>query len=374
MRIAVSLGEGRSYEVHVVAGGLGGLGAAVAEVHPPGPLVLAGPSPVVRLHGDVARESLVAAGFQVTALGVPDGERHKTLDSWRLLVDELIALGVDRRTPVVALGGGVTGDLVGFAAATVKRGVPVVQVPTTLLAMVDSAVGGKTGVNTPAGKNLVGAFHQPSLVYAATDTLRTLAGAEVRCGLGEVVKHGLIRDRSLFELCREEARGILDLDAELLQHLVVRSCEIKAAVVAQDERERGLRAILNCGHTVGHAIETTLRHGTLRHGECVAIGLLAEARWAVARGDCAADVPAKILATLDALGLPWSPPRLDRDLLQDALRRDKKWARGTLSTAVLLDIGAVRLDRIDRAEARQMMDELPLPNSPPPEPPHLQEP
>ena len=167
MRIDVSLGEGRSYEVHVVAGGLDGLGAAVAEVHPPGPLVLAGPSPVVRLHGAAARESLAAAGFQVTALGVPDGERHKTLDSWRQLVDQLIALGVDRRTPVVALGGGVTGDLVGFAAATVKRGVPVVQVPTTLLAMVDSAVGGKTGVNTPAGKNLVGAFHQPSLVYAA---------------------------------------------------------------------------------------------------------------------------------------------------------------------------------------------------------------
>jgi len=374
VRIAVPLGEGRSYEVHVVAEGLEGLGAAVAEVHPPGPLVLAGPEPVARLHGDVARESLVRAGFQVSTLAVPDGERNKTLDSWRRLVDELIALGVDRRTPVVALGGGVTGDLVGFAAATVKRGVPVVQVPTTLLAMVDSSVGGKTGVNTPAGKNLVGAFYQPSLVYAATETLRTLAEAEVRCGLGEVVKHGLIRDRVLFELCRDEASGVLALDAALLQHLVVRSCEIKAAVVAEDEREAGLRAILNFGHTVGHAIETTLQHGTLRHGECVAIGLLAEARWAVARGDCATHVPAEIQAALEALGLPWRPPELDRERLHDALWRDKKWARGTLGTAVLLDIGEVRLDRIDRVEARHMVDELPLPDSPSLQPPHLQEP
>lgn len=360
MRLEVDLGE-RSYPVVVSQDGLSALGEELTRATGARRCVLVSSRRVADLHGEAARESLSSAGVTFEELEVPDGEAHKDLGSWRRLVEDLLAVGVDRSTPVVALGGGVTGDLVGFAAATVKRGLPLVQVPTTLLAMVDSSVGGKTAVNTERGKNLVGAFYQPVLVYAAVDVLRTLPPAELRCGLGEVLKYGMIWQPEILTRCTARAKDVLAGDPELLAGLVMESCRIKAEVVAEDEREAGLRSILNFGHTVGHALETALGHGELRHGECVAIGMVAEARWAARRQERPAHEAERLVEALDALGMRWRPPPVDRDLLHAALQHDKKWSRGRLRTAVLDRLGEVHLERIARTDARLMLDELPLP-------------
>lgn len=360
MRLEVDLGA-RSYPVVVNPGGLDGLGEELRRASGARRCVLVSSPRVAALHGAAARRSLGAAGLEIIELTVPDGEGHKDLDSWRRLVEALLDTGVDRGTPVVALGGGVTGDLVGFAAATVKRGLPLVQVPTTLLAMVDSAVGGKTAVNTSAGKNLVGAFYQPILVYAAVEVLGTLPPAEVRCGLGEVLKYGMIWEAEILERCHDRAPEILSGEPALLASLVFDSCRIKAEVVARDERESGLRSILNFGHTVGHALETALGHGELRHGECVAVGMVAEARWAARRQGRPAAEAERLVEVLDALGMAWRPPPVDRDRMLAALEHDKKWSRGKLRTAVLDRLGEVHLERIARADARLMLDELPLP-------------
>lgn len=363
LRIPVAL-AGRSYEVAVVEGDLTGLGAAVAEVLPAGPIVVVTNPVVGALYLDAALASLRRAGFQPRAVEIPDGEDHKTLATWQQLVLDLLAGGLTRSTPVVALGGGVTGDIVGFAAASALRGVPLVQVPTTLLSMVDSAVGGKTGVNTPQGKNLVGAFYQPRLVYAAMHTLRTLDPAELRSGLGEVVKHGVLRDPALFALCESSAARALACDGTVIGEMVARSCRVKAEVVAADEREGGLRAILNLGHTVGHAVENVLGYGTLRHGECVGMGLVAEARWAAARGDCTPETADRIAVAVQALGLPLAPPPVDAQALLRAAGYDKKASRGMLRTAVVERIGAVRLDSVELAELPTMLSHLPAPLEP----------
>jgi 3-dehydroquinate synthase len=359
--IRVELGD-RSYPICIDPGGLAGLGPAVVDAIPGVQrCILVTTDGLADLHGGVVLAALGAAGIAVDEVRIPDGESQKTVATWSALVAELLDIGVQRNIPVVALGGGVTGDIVGFAAATVLRGVPLVQVPTTLLAMVDSAVGGKTGVNTAHGKNLVGAFYQPSLVFAAMDTLQTLPPRELRCGLGEVVKHAVLGDHELFEFCVDRAAQVSRCDGTAMVELVHRCCRVKADVVSQDEREAGLRAVLNLGHTVGHAIETVLA-GTddaLPHGECVAIGLLAEARWAAGRGDCAPDVPERIAALLSALDLPTAPPRVDRAAIEVALGFDKKFRHGRLRTAVVEAIGRVRLADIDAAEALTMFHSIP---------------
>lgn len=358
MIIPVAL-DGRSYPIHVVDGDLTGLGAAVAAALPTGPVMVV-TNPVVGAHYLApTMDSLSRAGFQPRAFEIPDGERHKTVATWGDLVEALLGAGLRRTTPVVALGGGVTGDIVGFAAASALRGVPLVQVPTTLLSMVDSAVGGKTGVNASHGKNLVGAFYQPRLVYAAMHTLGTLDPAELRSGLGEVLKHGVLLDPELFDLCEGSGDRALALDGAVLGEMVQRSCRVKAQVVAADEREDGLRAILNLGHTAGHAVETAAGHGTLRHGECVALGLIAEARWCAARGDCAASVVTRIEDAVAALGLPTRTPPLPAQALLRAAGYDKKAARGMLRTAVIERIGAVRLETVSLDELPRMLHLLP---------------
>jgi len=352
VRMTVDLEE-RSYPIIMEAGGLQGLGPAMLDVLGPVPRAVVVSNPVVApLHGAAAVASLQAAGMQVEQLLVPDGEVHKNIATWRQLIVSLLALRVDRSTPVIALGGGVTGDIVGFAAATLLRGVPFVQAPTSLLAMVDSAVGGKTGVNTPQGKNLVGAFHQPALVYSAMETLQTLPVQEIRCGLGEVIKHGVIADPDLFEVCATEPGSILAADPDLMAQLVHRSCTVKSEVVSADELEQGRRAVLNLGHTVGHALETVLAHAGngLPHGECVGIGLVAEASWAVRRGTCESGVPGRISEVLSGLGLPDSAPSLNSQDLVAAAGFDKKARRGKLSTAIIEAIGKVQLAEIDAEE------------------------
>jgi len=357
-RLLVALGD-RSYPVHVVPTGLDGLGEAMAGVLPPDRCVLVTNPRVGGLHGPAALASLRAAGFRAAVVEVPDGEASKTLSTWADLVDGLLDAGIDRTTPIVALGGGVTGDVAGFAAATVLRGVPLVQVPTSLLAMADASVGGKTGVNARQGKNLVGAFHQPRLVYAATSVLSTLDDAEFRSGLGEVVKHAVIADADLFAWLETSARALRARDPAATAHAVLRCCEIKAGIVAADEREAGPRAVLNLGHTAGHALETALGHGVLRHGEAVAVGMLAEARFWSTRGG-GQDVPARVASLLAALGLPLAAPRTPDPAafarrLAAAVAMDKKGARGTFVLVKPLRVGCVHLERIQRDDLPDLL-------------------
>jgi 3-dehydroquinate synthase len=352
--VRVALDPG--YEVHVVDAGFSALGPLVRAMTRRAFVVT---NPIVGpLYARRVVDALGGSEVVATVLEIPDGEAKKDLDAWRALVLDLLAQGIDRKSAVVALGGGVVGDVAGFAAATVLRGVPLVQVPTTLLAMVDSSVGGKTGVNAAGGKNLVGAFHQPQLVFAALDTLDTLPERELRSGLGEVVKHGLVRDAELFALVERNADRWTG--RAIVRELVERSVHVKAAVIAADEREQGVRTVLNFGHTVGHAIEAAVGLGELSHGECVALGMLAETRWAVARGACDAGVVGHLEGLLRRLGLPTTPPPIDKKGLETAAGIDKKVARGILATAILERVGWARHEQIPGAkeEIAQMLGSL----------------
>ncbi|HJN75721.1 MAG TPA: 3-dehydroquinate synthase [Myxococcota bacterium] len=346
MRLSVELGE-RSYAI--VLGELAMLGAELALLRD-GRAVLVTNDVVHPLYGEAAVGALEDGGFDVDVLVIPDGEAHKHLDTWRRLVEDLLALQVDRGTCVVALGGGVTGDIAGFAAASTMRGLPLVQVPTTLLAMVDSSVGGKTGVNAVWGKNLVGAFHQPQLVLAALDTLATLSEEEYRCGLGEVVKHAVLADADFFSWLGSHSSEVLGRDRSALVHVVSRCCAIKAEIVARDEREAGLRAVLNAGHTLGHALERVLGYGALRHGEAVGIGLVAEAWIAVARGEADPSLPAEIGRLLAKLGLPLRWPGVCPEDIAEAALMDKKRLRGMVRVAYPVSIGRVRIAGVEQAE------------------------
>jgi 3-dehydroquinate synthase len=345
---------GPAYDVHVIDEGFSALGPLVRAVTRRA-FVVTDPF-VGQRYARAIVDVLEANDVPSTVLEMPDGEARKNLDAWRALVEGLLAQGIDRKSAVVALGGGVVGDVAGFAAATVLRGVPLVQIPTTLLAMVDSSVGGKTGVNAAGGKNLVGAFHQPRLVYAALDTLDTLPRRELLSGLGEVVKHGLIRDAELFELIEGNAGSWTA--RPVVRELVERSVRVKAAVIAADEREQGVRAVLNFGHTVGHAIEVTADRGQLTHGECVALGMLAETRWAAGQGACDAGIVDRVERLLRSLGFRTAPPPIDRKALETAAGIDKKVAHGILATAVLERVGWARYDQIPGAKdiIAQMLD------------------
>jgi 3-dehydroquinate synthase len=256
----------------------------------------------------------------IRTLTIPDGEANKTLATMAAVLDELVASRAARDTTIVALGGGVVGDIAGFAAAAYMRGVDFIQVPTTLLAQVDSSVGGKTGVNHAQGKNLIGAFHQPRSVLIDTDTLATLPDRELSAGLAEVIKYGAIVDVEFLDWLEQNIDALRARDAAALAHAVARSCEIKAAVVAEDERESGRRAILNFGHTFGHAIERCQGYGDWLHGEAVAAGMIMAARLS--------GLPAKDIARLEALiaraGLPVKPPAIDRSRMLEAMGLDKK--------------------------------------------------
>ena len=358
MRLDVDLGS-RSYPVFIADGGLSRLGEAVRDFLSPGKALVVTNPVVAQHHLSPAMTSLERAGFRPEAVLVPDGEQHKTLETWRRLVDALLARRPTRETPVVALGGGVTGDLAGFAAATLLRGVPFVQVPTTLLAMVDSSVGGKTGVNAGGGKNLVGAFHQPVLVYAGLGTLRTLPAVELRCGLGEGLKHGVIADASLLDYMETHADALARGVPESLGRVVADSVRVKARIVAEDERESGRRVVLNFGHTAGHALESALGMGVLRHGECVGLGMVAETAWAMQRHGAEAGLSSRILAALSSLGLPVRCPPVALSRTIDAARVDKKWSRGTLRTAIPARAGCAELALVPEGEIPEMLRNLP---------------
>lgn len=296
------------------------------------------------LYTETAVASLIAAGFQPVVITVPSGEQAKSLARVSACYHQLAAHRLERRSFLIALGGGVVGDLAGFVAATYLRGIPFVQVPTTLLAQVDSSVGGKTGVNLPAGKNLVGAFWQPRLVLCDLDTLKTLAPREFRSGLAEVIKYGIIHDAGLFRRLERRLPRLLELDSRELAAVVARCCAIKAEVVGQDETEGGLRAILNFGHTIGHALEAITRYGTYRHGEAIAIGQVLAARLSQSLLGLPSRDVERIENLFRAGGLPVSmrmtPTR--RKKLYDAMRLDKKVAAGQVRFVLAESIGRVR--------------------------------
>ena len=304
-------------------------------------------------------EQLLAAlrQYRVDVFVMPDGEAHKSLDTYAAAMDFLMTKRHNRNTCLLALGGGVVGDLTGFVAATYQRGVDFVQIPTTLLAQVDSSVGGKTAVNHPAGKNMIGAFYQPRLVIADTDTLASLPPREYAAGLAEVVKYGVIADADLFNWLEQNTAGLTARDPQILAHAIARSCEIKAEIVAQDEREGGVRALLNFGHTFGHAIEKLAGYGVWLHGEAVAIGMAMAAEFSVRLGRMQPDEARRLTLLLRALHLPVElvEPLQAADMM-DAMGMDKKAQDGRIRFIVANGLGTASiLDDYDGASLRQSL-------------------
>lgn len=350
--------DGTGYPVEL-APGFDGLARALGAVLKPGRVFLVSNDVVAPLHADAVRAVLVGAGWEVLRLDIPDGEAEKTLATWTSLVLRVLDLHPDRNTPVVALGGGVTGDLVGFAAASVLRGLPFVQVPTTLLAMVDASVGGKVGVNSAHGKNLVGAFWQPRLVYAPFSALRTLPMEELRCGLGEVLKHALLAGEAATRELEADQAALRAGDSAALARAVRASVACKAAVVAADPRESGVRATLNLGHTLGHAVEQVAGFGAVRHGEAVAMGLVAISRFAERRGWAETGLARRISDLCVGLGLPVRcAPGLDRDALVRAVTFDKKRDRATITLVVPSAPGRVALRPLPLGEVPELVESL----------------
>ncbi len=337
--VRVRLAE-RSYAIELGVGSLGGLGEAVrARLGATRALILSVP-PVGRRYGAAVTRSLRAAGFRVKRFEVPDGERSKNLRQAERLYGEMLEAGADRGSSVViALGGGVVGDLGGFVAATLFRGLPVVQVPTSLLSMVDSSVGGKTGVNVAQGKNLVGAFHQPSLVWIDAATLRTLPPRQLRSGMAEVVKHAAIWDARLFSRLERQLEPLLALDPDVLVPILERNCRIKASVVSRDEREGGFRMLLNYGHTLGHAVESLKGYRGVLHGEAVSMGMVYAAALSERLGKAPEGTRERLEALLRRVGLPTKLPSFERRAYLRALSVDKKKRDSRIRFVALRGIG-----------------------------------
>lgn len=348
-KIRVELGR-RGYDIVTGSGSLGDIGGALGETGSGGKVAVVSNPTVFGLYGDTVVGSLKKSGFEPVVVTVPDGEEHKSLLWVEHIVTEMLKAKLDRSSSVLALGGGVVGDMAGFAASVFMRGVRYVQVPTTLLAQVDSSVGGKTGVNHPLGKNLIGAFWQPLLVWVDVETLKTLPEREFLAGMAEVIKYGVIRDEDLFDLICRNAGGIRGLDPALLKDIIEKSCAIKAEVVAEDEREGGLRAILNYGHTVGHAIESVAGYGRLLHGEAVAVGMVLEARLSAEMGVLEHGAVDRIEELVSNYGLPVALPEgVVGSALVDAMELDKKSLGGELRFVLPERVGSVKYDvSVDR--------------------------
>ncbi|MCB9938983.1 MAG: 3-dehydroquinate synthase [Planctomycetaceae bacterium] len=334
----------RSYDIEIGPGLLPTTGRFVAERTSCSHAVVITDSNVEPLHGQRVVESLEQAGVRVDIATVPAGESTKSASHvdqlWRLMLE----FAADRKSLVVAVGGGVVGDLAGFIAASYARGIRFVQIPTTLLAQVDSSVGGKVGINLPGAKNMVGAFWQPAAVLIDTDVLNTLPLREYRSGLAEVVKYGVILDPDFFTYLEDNIDGLNNREPSVMRHIVARSCELKAQVVSADEREEtGLRAVLNYGHTFCHAFEAETGYGTYLHGEAVAIGMLCASRLAESMGRIDSEITRRQHALLEALGLPLTVPDVSHDVLIRAMQKDKKTEHGKLRFVLPTRMGHVEL-------------------------------
>jgi len=339
--VTVELDE-RSYPVEIGAGTLAGLGARVAACTGARNAVVITAAPIGRRYAGRAVRSLRAAGLRTARIDVPDGDASKSLRQVERLYHELLRAGADRHSALVALGGGAVGDLTGFTAATYLRGIPFVQVPTTVLAMVDASVGGKTGVNLREGKNLVGAFHQPRLVAIDVETLGSLPVRERAAGLAEVVKKAIIWDAALFESLERDAEALLALEEWALVPVIARAVEIKAEVVRRDERESDLRMLLNFGHTLAHAIEALTHFRGLLHGEAVAIGMVYAAERSEELGHAPLGTAARLAKLCRRLGLPTEPPAFARSAYLAALQVDKKRQDSRIHYVVLEGVGSAR--------------------------------
>ncbi len=343
--IKVALGE-RSYDITLGAGILHSLGSTCRVLGLSGTAAVVSNTTVAPLYYDRVRASLEEAGYRVVLVELPDGEGYKNSATLNLIYDGLVDASLDRGSFIVALGGGVIGDMAGFAAASYLRGIPFVQVPTTLLSQVDSSVGGKTGINHPRGKNLIGAFYQPRAVLIDVATLDTLPEREYLSGLGEIVKYGAVLDSDFFSFLETNARRLVARDTDALIHAVGRSCAIKARVVESDEREGGVRAVLNYGHTLGHAVETLTGYTRYLHGEAVAIGMVQAARISQSLGFCSQADRERVESLLALFGLPRELPVFSAGAYAEALSHDKKVRESGLLFICNLGIGAYRMERV----------------------------
>ena len=344
-KIRVELAE-RSYDISIGNNILKRIGENLKALNLSPKIAIVSNPTVFSLYGEQVSDSLKKAGFDVVTVTIPDGEEYKDLLWVQHIYDELLDHKLDRSSALVALGGGVIGDITGFAASTYMRGISYIQIPTTLLAQADSSVGGKTGVNHKLGKNMIGTFWQPRLVWIDVETLKTLPRRELLAGLAEVIKYGVIYDRELFDFLEVNKDKILNLDSNALTHIIKRSCEIKADVVSKDERESGLRAILNYGHTIGHAIETITEYKRYLHGEAVAIGMCLEARLAQMIDLIARDQVLKIKGLIDSFGLPSEMPEdMEVNRIFSSMQLDKKAVAGELKFILPKKIGSVTIYR-----------------------------
>ena len=358
IEIPVSL-RARAYRIAVGVGARADVGAQLAKLSVGRRVVLVSDAAVLRLHGDPVRQGLVAAGFDVTEVLLPEGEQAKTLDVLRGVWDRLLEAGCDRTSTVVALGGGAVGDLAGFAAATYMRGINFVQVPTTLLAQVDASIGGKTAIDHPRAKNLIGAFYQPRLVMVDPAALSTLSEREFRSGLAEVIKHGIVLDAAYFADLERDLPALLSRDVMVLERIVAGSCRIKAAVVERDEQEAELRHVLNYGHTIGHALEAATGFGRFTHGEAVSLGIVGEARLAEGLGIAKPSTTSRQVELLRAAGLPVTGLGVAPAAIIEALGRDKKSRDGRVPFVLAPEIGSFRLVfDVPREAVRATLDTL----------------
>ena len=356
--VGVRLAE-RSYEIRIGAGNLDQTGRFLSELGRVSHAVLITDENVETPHAEEVAASLAAADVTVDLLVVEPGEPTKSIDTAAALWQKMLDLGADRKSVVVAVGGGVVGDLAGFIAATYARGVRFFQVPTSLLAQVDSSVGGKVGINLPEAKNMVGAFLQPVGVLIDTATLDTLDDRQYRAGLGEVVKYGVILDAELFDYLENNVAGLNGRDHEVLQRVIAWNCRLKARVVEQDEREEtGLRAVLNYGHTFAHAFEALSGYGELLHGEALSIGMLCASRLAERLGRVDSQLTSRQARLLSALGLVTELPRLDHQQVLGAMMHDKKVEHGRLRFVLPSRMGHVELvGDVDPEDVRAALDD-----------------
>ncbi|MBI3821156.1 MAG: 3-dehydroquinate synthase [Planctomycetes bacterium] len=356
--LRVNLGE-RSYDIVVTGNSLHQLGA-FARQRSDGDKALIVTHEIIRDHAEIARQSLHDAGFCSWLAFRSTGEREKCLESASSIYDILMEIGADRRTLVVAVGGGVIGDLAGFVAATFSRGIPLLMVPTTLLAMVDSSVGGKVGVNHSRAKNMIGAFYQPIGVFIDVATLNTLPDREFRSGLAEVVKYGVILDADFFAYLEKNVDAILKRDPASIQRIVLRSCELKAQIVAQDEREEtDIRAKLNYGHTFAHAFEIAGGYAEWLHGEAVAAGMVCASRLAQRRGLIPSEISERQVRLLQAFSLPTAPKQWPVEDLLRTMRRDKKAVAGQMRFILPIGVGEVALvDDVPESDVRATLESV----------------
>jgi len=354
-KLHIDLGE-RSYDILIGSGLLEQAGCNILDNISPSQIVVLTHPSIKSLYGEKLESSFSETGVKPSWIEVPEGESSKSLEQAGKIFDRLFELNCDRKSLLIALGGGVIGDLTGFVAAVWLRGLPFIQMPTTLLSQVDSSVGGKTAVNHPQGKNLIGAFYQPHKVIIDLDTLKTLPENEFKAGLAEVVKYGVIEDPIFFQYIENNVQAVLEQDASCMSHIVETSCRIKGQVVEKDETESRYRMILNYGHTIGHAVEALTQYKEYLHGEAVSIGMVHAARLSSNLGKCDSSVPERIQALLDKLGLPTALPELRPDEIVESMTHDKKAEKKKIRFVLVNQMGEVEIiDDIPPQELKKVL-------------------